>query len=174
MGVPTPAPRGEGEAGAGRDFWGETCYLEPHADELGRGPGGPRGGLGAPARAATGTAAEARGSLQRRPPPTLCPGRTRLSQPPARASEAPRRGRAACKRLSAPAAAHLGRDPHRGPPGLPPASFSAPIGRITLSTHEFLRGFRQDLTFPPSFSPVCPPGDHTTSEELFFRLQRAS
>lgn len=91
----------------------------------------PRGGLGAPARAVMGTATEARGSLQRRPPPDPAPQKNE---------------------------ALLGRDPHRGPaPSVSCILLRPYLRHHPCPRKSVARGFRQDLTFLSLLSPVCPP-----------------
>lgn len=106
--------------------------------ERGPGPRDPRGGLGAPAKAATGTAAEVRGSLRRRPAPDPVSQKDAALSTSGRGLRGPTKG-AGSVQVTVPAS---GGSPRAGAtltaaaPGLPPASFSAPISRITLSTHE--------------------------------------
>ena len=78
--------------------------MERHADELGWGLGRAQGGgwrardpRRPPARAVMGTAAEARGFLQRRPPPDPAPQKNAALSVSSRGLRFPAKGAAACK-----------------------------------------------------------------------------
>lgn len=95
-----------------------------------------------------GTAAEARGSLQRRPPLDPEPQKNEALSISGQGLRFPAKG----------AGSGLPRDPHRGPaPSVSCILLHPHLRHHPCPRKSSVRGFRQDLTFLSLLSPVCPP-----------------